>query len=253
MSRNIWTECGASSRLRRLALPAWRAVESQTLTATRKLVDSDEEQALLEDLIEAAKPPVPQDPELAGLHFLLYTPFRYPPLAHGSRFGTRLERGIWYGSRELRTVFAEVAYYRLLFLEGPAADLGSITIELSAFQARVATTRGVDLTAAPFRAHAREISSRTRYDAAQRLGREMRAADVAAFLYASARDPEGGASIGLFRPAFARRRPTTPETWVCTATRDKVELSKKDVFRRQRFLFPRAAFEVGGRLPAPAL
>jgi hypothetical protein len=253
MSRSIWTECGASSRLRALALPAWRAVESQTLTSTRKLVDSDDEQAVLEDLIEGAKPPVPEDPELAGLHFLLYTPFRYPPLRHGSRFGSRTERGIWYGSRELRTVFAEVAYYRLLFLEGAAADLGSITIELSAFQAQVTTKRGADLTLPPFAAHTRAISSRTRYDVAQRLGREMRGAGVAAFLYVSARDPEAGSSVGLFRPCFARPRPTAPQTWVCTSARDKVELSKKDVFRRQRFRFPRSGFEVDGRLPSPAL
>src|SRR5215831_5396257 len=131
MSRSIWTECAGSSRFRRLTLAAWRAVESQTLISTRKLVDSDDEQAILEELIESAKPPVREGAEFASLHFLLYTPFRYPPLPHGSRFGTRHERGIWYGSLALRTVFAEVAYYRLLFLEGIDGDLGSLTIDLS--------------------------------------------------------------------------------------------------------------------------
>ncbi|MCV6615090.1 MAG: RES family NAD+ phosphorylase [Cellvibrionaceae bacterium] len=37
------------------------------------------------------------------------TPFRYPPLAYGSRFGSTLERGIFYASQELATAFAESA------------------------------------------------------------------------------------------------------------------------------------------------
>src|SRR5205807_1469000 len=78
-----------------------------------------------------------------GLHYLLYTPFRHPPLRHGSRFGTRGERGILYAARELPTVFAEVAYYRLLFLEGTAALLSPIQVELTVFSFRIAAQRGV--------------------------------------------------------------------------------------------------------------
>src|SRR5262249_2227948 len=108
------------SNLRALSGRAWRVVESQHLFATRKLGDSAEGQAVLEELIEEAKPPAGAT---RGLHWLLFTPFRYPPLRHGSRFGTRRERGIWYGSRGQSTAFAEKAYYLLLFLEGTAADL----------------------------------------------------------------------------------------------------------------------------------
>ncbi|HYZ89810.1 MAG TPA: RES family NAD+ phosphorylase, partial [Myxococcales bacterium] len=107
-------------------------VEAQFRNSTRKLVDSDAEQELLEELIDRrAKLPVPEGFE--GLHYLLYTPFRHPPLRNGSRFGTRLERGILYGARELPTAFAEVAYYRLVFLDGPAIDLGELHLELTAF------------------------------------------------------------------------------------------------------------------------
>jgi hypothetical protein len=137
MSRSIWTRCAATFRPRRLDLTAFRVVESQHVVSTRKLVDSDEEQRLLEELIDRVKPPVPKEPGFAGLHYLLYTSFRHPPLGRGSRFGTRAERGIWYGSRELSTCFAEVAYYRLLFLEGTAAQLGTVTVELTAFQATI--------------------------------------------------------------------------------------------------------------------
>ena len=107
MSSSIWTRCAGDSEIRRLQLAAWRVVESQHQVSTRKLVDSNEEQALLEDLIDGVKP---RDITGGKLHYLLSTPFRYPPLKHGSRFGHRHERGIWYGSTERRTAFAEVAY-----------------------------------------------------------------------------------------------------------------------------------------------
>ncbi len=81
----------------------------------------------------------------------------------------------------------------------------------------------------------------------------MRGAGVEAFAYESARDPERGANVGLFVPAFSSDKPGVPEAWVCTANRDKVELVKKDIFKRRQLVFQRAAFEVGGRLPVPAV
>jgi hypothetical protein len=81
----------------------------------------------------------------------------------------------------------------------------------------------------------------------------MRAAGVEAFVYSSARDPEHGANVGLLVPVFSSDVPTVPESWVCTAGRSRVELVKKDVFRRRQFVFQRDAFEVGGQLPAPAV
>jgi len=240
-------------RLAAMSLDAWRVVESQFITSTRKLVDSDEEQEMLERMLDAVKPPIPGDPRLARLHFLLYTSFRHAPLPRGSRFGTRAEGGIWYGSLVLPTAFAEVAYYRLVFLDGTAADLGTVTVELSAFQAAIRTAKGLDLTRTPFAEHRSRISSKTSYSNSQRLGREMRDRGVEVAIYHSARAADGGKNIALFVPAFGRRTPSGLSTWVCTATREGVQISKKDVLRKQRYTFERAQFEVGGRLPAPAL
>lgn len=252
MSQSIWTRCAGSSSVAPLAIDAWRVVESQVALSTRKLVDSDAEQELLEDLLERVKPPVPPDSGFAHLHFLLYTPFRHPPLRRGSRFGTHMERGLWYGSRVLPTALAEVAYYRFLFLDGTAASLGTVTVELSAFQAKIRARRAVDLTVPPFAAHRGRLGSKVSYAASQQMGREMRAAGVEAFLYQSVRDPQHGQNVGLFVPAFGRRSPTVPHTWTCTATRARVEFSRRDVFRRERLAFERRLFEVGGTLPAPA-
>src|SRR5437868_2543499 len=215
MSSSIWTRCAGDSEIRRLQSTAWRVVESQHHVSTRKLVDSNAEQALLEDLIESVKPPA-----VAGskLNYLLFTPFRYPPLAHGSRFGSRHERGIWYGSADRRTAFAEVAYYRLLFLEGSHAQLGTVTTALTAFTATIRTAKGIDLAASPFDAHKRAIASPTSYSSSQALGTSMRDAGVEAFRYPSARDAKGGINIGAFTPSvFGIAKPKSFETWYCAA------------------------------------
>jgi hypothetical protein len=251
MSSSIWTRCAGTSEIRPLQDSPWRVVEAQHLLSTRKLVDSAEEQELLEEMIDRVKPP-----DITGgrIHYLLSTPFRYPPLAHGSRFGTRRERGIWYGSVERRTAFAEVAYYRLLFLAGSSASLGTVTTALTAFTAKIKTTRGIDLATPPFDAHRRAISSPTSYSSSQALGTEMRKAGVEAFRYQSARDVEHGANVGVFVPtAFGKTKPKSIETWHCAASHDRVELAQSDYFKRDKFSFPRSQFLVNGALPAPAL
>ncbi|MFP3942208.1 MAG: RES family NAD+ phosphorylase [Thermoanaerobaculia bacterium] len=238
----------------------WRVVEAQHVVATRKLVDTHEEQAVLEELIDRAKPPLPPEPEFDGLHYLLATPFRHPPLAHGSRFGTRSERSLWYGADRLPTVLAEAAYYRLVFLEGTEAEVEPLLVDLSCVRARVRSQQGLDLTAEPFAGLEAHVSSPVSYAASQALGRELRAAGVEAFRYRSARDPEGGTCVALVTPrAFARREPEALETWYCVATRAAVELSRRDLAGwppaarlRRVYRFPREVFEVDGELPMPA-
>jgi hypothetical protein len=252
MSSSIWTRCAGSSELRPFVGEPWRVVEAQHQVSTRKLVDSDEEQTVLEEVLEAHKPPSVRDG--ARLHYLLSTPFRYPPLRHGSRFASRHERGIWYGSEEIRTAFAEVAYYRILFLEGTTADLGLLETDLSAFRARVKTSAGVDLAARPFDRWRSQLTSKTSYAATQPLGTAMREAGVEAFRYLSARDASGGVNVGVFTPrAFAVRRPRGFETWHCVATLRLVELWKRDYFERIVCRFPREEFLVEDELPHPAL
>jgi hypothetical protein len=228
-------------------------VEAQFRNSTRKLVDSDAEQELLESLIDRhAKQPVPAGFE--DLHYLLSTPFRHPPLRNGSRFGTRLERGILYGARELPTALAEVAYYRLVFLEGTAADLGDLHLDLTAFWFGIAAAGGVDLSSPPFAEYEPQISSKTQYGATQRLGADMRAAGVQACLYVSARALGRALNLAVLENVFRPRRPVREEPWSCTANRAGVEFRSGGLLgAQQRHAFPRAQFEVGGLLPAPAL
>ena len=251
MSSSIWTQCAGDSRIRALRLTPWRVVEAQHEVSTRKLVDTAEEQALLEELIDRAKPP---DTTAGKVHYLLATPFRYPPLRYGSRFATRHERGIWYGSESLTAAFAEVAYYRFVFLEGTSADLGLVTTQLTAFSIPARSAHGIDLVAKPFDKHRRAIASPARYTDAQALGAAMRAAGVELVRYPSARDPDYGVNVAAFTPAvFGRARPRDFQTWHCAATRERVELVKRDYFGNEMHAFSRQTFLVRGELPAPAL
>ena len=182
MSSSIWTRCAASSEPKPLRLSVLRVVEAQSRNGTRRLVESEAEHAVLEELLDRGKPKVPSEPAFASLHYLLFTPFRYPPLKNGSRFGTRYERGIFYAARALSTALAEVAYYRLVFLEGTVAELGSVSTDVTVFRAQVRARRAIDLTREPFAAYEASISSKTSYEASQALGGAMRGAGVQAFV-----------------------------------------------------------------------
>jgi hypothetical protein len=228
-------------------------VEAQFRNSTRKLVDSDEEQRVLEQLLDArAKLPVPAGFE--GLHYLLYTPFRHPPLRNGSRFGTRRERGILYAARELAAAFAEVAFYRLLFLEGTAAALAPVQVELTAFSFQIAAQRGIDLSQPPFRRFEDRISSPVSYAESQRLGAEMRASGVQACLYVSARARGRRLNLAVFENVFRPPRPLDEERWTCAASRERVEFRTQRLMGKdQSHAYEREQFLVDGRLPAPAI
>ena len=251
MSSDIWTQCEGRSELRRMRLTPWRVVESQHQIATRKLVDTLAEQALLEELIDGAKPP---DTVKGGLHYLLSTPFRYPPLRNGSRFGSRHERGIWYGAETVATAMSEVAYYRFVFLAGTTAVLDRISLDLTAFRARTHTSHAVDLVSEPFAAYRNAVASPTSYQATQALGAAMRADGVQLCRFPSARDPAAGVNVAVFASAvFGRGAPYAFQNWRCTIAGNLVEMLRRDHLTRESMEFQRDVFLVNGNLPVPAL
>lgn len=253
MSPSIWTECAGDSEVRPFSCTGWRAVEAQHVVSTSRLVDTLEEQALLEELLEQVKPPSRHGPEFSNLHYLLAAPFRYPPLRHGSRFASRHEPSLLYASCQKRTCFAEVAYYRLLFLAGTAAPFDRVAVDLSILRVAVRTRRGIDLSVAPFDRFLATIASPVSYTATQQLGSAMRTSGVHAFRYPSARDLERGTNLAVFTPrALARKTLSQFETWHCLASHEAVEFLRRDPLGRERFRFDRTQFVVDGELPAPA-
>ncbi|GAB4223805.1 MAG: RES family NAD+ phosphorylase [Acidobacteriota bacterium] len=240
----------AVSEARALAARPVRVVEGQHVLATRRLVDSREEQELLESLLERVKPPLADD--VRHLHYLLAAPFRYPPLRHGTRFGRPTERGILYASERVATAMAEVAYYRFVFREHTSARLPPTSVELTSFRVALETPRALDLLRPPYAERADEISSPTSWRASQEIGAAARRAGIEVLRYRSARDPRGGANLAVLAPrAIADPQPRRLENWQCVTDDVRVEIVRKD-FRRDRvFAFPRETFLVDGTLPIP--
>lgn len=253
MSFDIWTQCGGLSNARRMERSPYRVVEFQHRNSTRQLVDSDDEQAILEDLIDGAKPPHhPASVRAAERHYLLTSPFRYPPLRHGSRFGGAEQRGIWYGAERLRTALVETAYYRLAFLHGTAANLAPLIVELTSFRTKVSSRCAIDLTLSPFAAFRPALTSKVDYRASQQLGRAMRQDGVDFCRYFSSRDKEGGINIAVFNVASFSAAPYDERRWRCVVQLASVEFQRLDLLGQTNHLrLNYDDFTVDGVLPPP--
>lgn len=250
--QDIWAACAGEQQVQPLRGTLIRLVESQEQVATQQLVDNLEEQSLLEELLETSKPPLP--PHSESLHYLLRTPFRYPPLRWGSRFGSRDQPSLFYGARKLATAMAETAYYRLLFWEGMEVPppSGRIRSAHTSFEARYSVKRGLRLQSAAFASARAALLDPADYRATQTLGQRMREAGVGAFEYLSARCPEQGLNVGLFTPAaFAEAQPRKQTLWLCETLGDRVSF-KCALGPDQPRTFLREQFLHDGRLPRPA-
>ncbi|OCJ17997.1 hypothetical protein A6U87_03545 [Rhizobium sp. AC44/96] len=242
MSLLIWTPAALSSELRAVSGRFWRLVEAQHQISTLKIVDTLEEQALLETLLEESKPALP--PECIGLDYLLATPFRYGAVyPHGSRFrraGRTL--GVFYASEKVETALAEMAFYRLLFFaDSPATPLPANAAEYAAFAASIESGAALDLTLPPLDQDRAVWTDRLRYEPCQSLADAAREVGCQAILYESVRDPQRGRNIALLTAAaFAAREPVERQTW-------RIRLSAAGVqalcdFPKIRIGFARADF-----------
>lgn len=249
---DIWQTCAGAEQITPLRGRLVRLVESQGQVATLKLVDTLEEQALLEQLLESSKPPLPRSDE--PLHYLLHTPFRYPPLRWGSRYGRRHEPSLFYAACRLDTAMAETAFYRFALWHGMATPppSGRILSEHSSFEARYQVERGIHLQLPPFAEHRARLTDRSDYRVTQQLGSDMREAGVEAFEFPSARCPLQGLNVALYAPsAFSERRPRNLTAWLCETTADYVAFKQAQMADTPR-QFPLELFLVDGRLPQPA-
>ncbi|QCL90418.1 RES domain-containing protein [Agrobacterium sp. LC34] len=213
-----------------------------------KLVDTVEEQSLLEDILETSKRPFP--PECAGLDYLLATPFRYgAAYPYGSRFRRAgFTEGVYYAAARVETALAEMAFYRLLFYaESPGTPLPANPAEYSAFAARVATDAALDLTKPELSRNEALWTDLTNYEPCQALAEQAREAKVEAILYRSVRDPAGGLNIAILSPkAFAAKTPVERMSW-------RIHLSKTGVQALCEFPMRRTGFSVSDFVNDPRL
>jgi RES domain-containing protein len=191
-------------------------VESQHVASTRRLVDSNDEQALLEEILERAKPKPPES--TAGLDYLLATPFRYAPSWRGSRFRSAADPGVFYAAEERRTACAELGYWRWRFVTDSSGLTGLGPAAQTLFQLRVAGS-AIDLRQKPFVRDAKKWTDPDDYSATQTFAAVARAAEVGVIRYESVRDPaKGGCAALLDAAAFAAPKPLAYQTWFLTVT-----------------------------------
>jgi hypothetical protein len=226
---------------------AWRVVESQSILSTRKLVDNAWEYEVLENEIEKNKP----DLQYQGYHYLLTTPFRYPPLKYGSRFGKSIEPSLWYGSLNFSTTLTESAYYSFVFISGSAMKEFNTPIYKTAFQVKIATADGLDLTVKPFLEYKSHISSKSDWSKSQLLGMRMRENSIQAFSYFSAREHNSDSiNIGAFSfRVFAQKKPKKEVQLEQFMNRNLVEFFDKNT--SEHFTFMKDDFLVNGEFPYP--
>lgn len=248
---DIWSLTKGNEQFKPLMASVFRMVESQEQIATLGLVNNIYEQGVLEELIETTKS---SNQEMySNLHYLLKTPFRYPPLKYGSRFGTTFEQGIFYASLSMSTALAETAYYRFVFMLGPETPYPNvISSEYTAFSVAIKTNSAILLDQTPFNEYQETLTSPLNYGTTQRLGASMRGDGVEVFRYVSARDKEKGKNIGLFTPkAFCKPKPLHFSQWLCQSRLSEIGfLSIED---NKRFLFKQEDFWVDGMFPSPAV
>ena len=202
----------------------WRGVEAQHVVATMRLADSLAEQAVLEQLIEESKPPLPAGAQ--HQHFLLFTPFRYRS-PYPSRFRRPTDPGVWYGAEALETACAEVAYWRWRFLmDSDGLREQALHTEHTFFQARV-RGRCADLTAAPWKAASDAWRQRSDYGACQDFASGARERDLAWVRYASVRAARGCCGAVLRLEALSLAPGFEQQTWDCKTARTGVYLQRR--------------------------
>lgn len=245
----LWETCRGAACIEPVEGIAFRLVESQEQVATRSMVDTLEEQSVLEELLDEGKPPYPPNSE--GYHYLLTAPFRYPPLQYGSRFGSRAEASLFYAAKTIKTTLAEAAYYRGVYWHSMSEPPPrQINTEHSLFSVGYQSDCGLRLQHQPFSEHVAALTHPNDYRATQALGKDMRNAGIKAFEYVSARDTDHGICVGLFElTALNNRAPVSQEIYFCDLSSTEALFKPRE--GRTLYRYALADFELDGAFPAP--
>jgi hypothetical protein len=212
MSSDIWTPHALKSEFRSYQGKVWRVVEAQNRNATIHLNRNLDDQARLEELIDGNKPNVPDSAQ--GKPYLLFTPFRYAPYPHASRFRNAGDkRGVYYASEHVETAMQEMLFYRALRY----ADVGffpKTTDHKTAFAAEISTERALDLTTPPF-AEFRDLwTDPIDYAKTLQFVDIARDAGAEAILYESVRDPDQRKNIAVLSlDALSLPTPEEHQSW----------------------------------------
>lgn len=224
MTQALWNPAWVHNNTVDLSMSAFRMVETQYMAATMRLVDSTNEQAILEQLLDDSKPPMP--PAGKGVHYLLAAPFRYvPPI--GSRFRSINMPGLWYGADDSYCACAEIAYWRQRFLLDSAGLVNQhLSTEHAMYEAAV-SGRAIDLTAQPWCQADAAWTHQSDYTETQKLGQLVRESNSLAWIHYTSVRATGHTCAAVFDPQSMTMvtRDGRYEQWHCHTTKDKVTFS----------------------------
>jgi len=247
--KELWKDLKGKDYITSLSMKLYRMVENQEEVATTLITSNSEEQNILEELLEQSKPV--QSPELEKRHYLIKTPFRYPPLNYGSRFGTIFSPSLFYGATDKKTVLTEVAYYRFRFLADVenSEELTKYNLQSShsVFYVNAHSERAVQLTKSPFKEFKQQISAANSFKTSQALAKAMRGDGIELFNFYSARNPVGINGAVFTHTAIKSNKPKEIENWQCLTQSNRVVFHNVDNKQIEEFSFEE--FCVDGNFP----
>nr|WP_255590008.1 RES family NAD+ phosphorylase [Marinicella sp. NBU2979] len=184
------------------------------------ITDSIEEQSIIENLLDEIKP----RPVHSNKHYLLTTPFRYPPLKYGSRYGTTDMKSHFYAAKDPMTCLVECAYYRFMFLDHIQVTYDKpLNTNHLLFSCSVATKKALDLTSAQFKSIENKITLPDDHSYTQKIGQwACQNNGFDAIIFPSARHLEGVNYAITSIKNIKSRQPKVIERISCVTTQDQV-------------------------------
>lgn len=213
----------------------WRVIEGQYRASTMRIVDTDDEQSVLEDVLEAAKPPVPTPCQ--HLDYQFWSPFRYGRYPRASRFRRAGPTpGVWYGSESALTAVAESIWGSLrFFAASPESPMPRWPVEHTAVMADIRVDRSIDLTA-PDMANQGCWQDPSDYSDCLDLADAVREDGCQAIRYASVRHPDRKANVAVMDCAgFVQPAPIQTQTWHLMLTPTWVRAHCETLRQRHQF------------------
>jgi hypothetical protein len=223
-------------------------VETQEYAATTSLVDDLEEQAILEQILDDFKPQYAD--ETQDLHYLISTPFRYPPLQYGSRFGAITEPSYFYASEAISTCLAEAAFYRFYLIDGTETPFPKvIQSEHSLFFVQVSSTNTLDLTQIVDSEIQNQLTDPASYSLTQKVGQQARHDGADLLRYFSARSQEQGINVAIDNHTIIQsEKPEDKVEYICQLD-PQTGILRFSQPRTFPVMFTREQFLVNGNLP----
>ena len=203
-------------------------VEAQHIVSTMKLVDSREEQEILEAILEITKPPFP--PECKHLHYLLGSPLRYGRYPRDSRFRRTGESpGVFYGAEDPMTAVAETVWHRHDFFKGsPGTPIPEVPGAYTAFSVSVQSPSVIDLTEPPMSLEDASWTDPDDYDACLDLADRVREDGCELIRYTSVRHPAALPNIAVLAcQAFDSSEPNQFQTWLILLRPDRTQVRRE--------------------------